>query len=80
MNHVQQKFANDGNKIILVNLRNSLNEYEKSANLDPEGFGKYGSQTIEMLEALQHQATVLNADKETARIQKLLRQARENHL
>lgn len=80
MNHVQQKFAADGNKIILINLRNALNEYEKSANLDPEGFGKYGSQTIQMLEALQHQATVLNADEETARIQKLLQQARGNHL
>ena len=80
MNNVQQKFAADGNKIILVNLRNALNEYEKSANLDPEGFGKYGSQTIQMLEALQNQASVLNADEETARIQKLLQQARGNHL
>lgn len=80
MNTVQQKFAADGNKIILVNLRNALNEYEKSANLDPEGFGKYGSQTIQMLEAFQNQASVLNADEETSRIQKLLEQARANHL
>lgn len=80
MNHIQQKFNAGDSKIVLVNLRNALNEYEKSANIDPEGFGKYGSKTIEMLNALQHQATVLNADEETARIQKLLQQAQANHL
>lgn len=79
MNNVKQKEIADGNKIVLINLRNALNEYEKSAGLDPDGFGKYGSQTIQMLEALQHQATVLNADEETDRIQKLLQLARTNH-
>lgn len=79
MNNVKQKEIADGNKIVLINLRNALNEYEKSASLDPDGFGKYGSQTIQMLEALQHQATVLSADEETDRIQKLLQLARTNH-
>lgn len=80
MNSAQQKCVADGNRIVLINLRNSLNEYEKSAKIDPEGFGKYGSQTIQMLEALQYQASVLEAEEETARIQKLLQQARANHL
>lgn len=80
MNHLQQKVIADGNRIVLINLRNTLKEYEKSASMDPDGFGKYGSRTIEMLEALQHQATVLEADEETDRIQKLLQQARTNHL
>lgn len=80
MNHVKQKEVADGNKIVLINLRNTLNEYEKSASLDPDGFGKYGSQTIQILESLQYQATAINADEETARIQALLQQARMNHL
>lgn len=80
MNHLQQKVITDGNRIVLINLRNALKEYEKSASLYPDDFGKLGARTIEMLEALQHQASVLEADDETARIQKLLQQARANHL
>lgn len=77
---LQRKVIADGNRIELINLRSTLAQYEKSASMYPDDFGKLGARTLEMLEALQHQASVLEATEETARIQKLVALARANHI